>query len=109
LFVGCSRPSEAHPGDPAILEGVASITMLRSTHDAVPDGMAVRHIEDDIRVVVDYMGGPTCVTDTWRQQPGVVTAEYGLDDVSIWIDPGTRGCGDVELGEFPAAVEIELR
>ena len=109
LVVGCSRPPDAHPGHPAILEGVNAITMLRSAHDPGPSGMAIRQVADDIRVVVDYFGGPTCVSDTWRQQPGVVTAQYGPDAVTIWIEPGTRGCGDVELGGFAAAVEIELQ
>lgn len=106
FFSACSAP---YPGDPAILEGVRSIRMLKVSQDSDPGGMTVRQVVDDTRVTVDYMGGPVCVDDTERQQPGVVTAVYEPDMVLIWIEPGTRGCHEDALAApFVAAIEIEL-
>lgn len=84
--------------------------MLETSQSAVIHGMTVRQIVDDKRVVIEYIGGPVCVSDTWLQQPGVVTAEYEPDTVIIWIEPGTRGCDEnATAAPFVAAIEVELQ
>ena len=106
VLVACGPAPE---GDPAVLEGITAIRMQEVPPEPPTEEFAVSRIVDDHRIVVEYNGGPVCVNDPWRQQPGAVTAVFGAATITVLVDTGTRGChGSAEAAQFRASAELTL-
>lgn len=83
------------------------MTVVSPLSDEPSFEMGVAQVSGDRRVTLEYNGGPICTSDHLAQEPGSIRVTYGKE-ITIEIDPYTRGCGDAESAEYRAAVEIEL-